>query len=78
MLTIVGMSFFLIFRFMNKYKIVRAVSLEDERRILLDLHQIARNPSLLEDDELNKKIYSEIDIAEHAIMLKRLPQDMSN
>lgn len=52
-------------------------ALRDERKVLLDLHQIAQNPELLEDEELNKKIYTELEISEHAIMLRNLPKDMS-
>lgn len=44
---------------------------------MLDLHQIAKNPELLEDEELNKKTYSELEISEHTIMLGNLPKDIS-
>mmetsp|Transcript_1681 Transcript_1681/g.2969 ORF Transcript_1681/g.2969 Transcript_1681/m.2969 type:complete len:601 (+) Transcript_1681:302-2104(+) len=40
------------------------------RQKLIDLHTISQNPDLLVDKEITARVYSEIDIAEHSIMLR--------
>ena len=54
---------------------------EDENTIteryeqrLIDLVQIQENPELLNDKEMSERLYTELDIAEHTIMLDGLPK----
>lgn len=41
---------------------------------LIDLAQIQANPELLNDPELGDRIYTDLDIAEHTIMISGLPR----
>ena len=41
---------------------------------MIDLHQISQNPSLLEDEVMSWKSYSELEIAQHCVMLEGIPK----
>lgn len=53
---------------------------EDERKksesVLVDVKKLRQEPRLLEDQDMYQKLYSDLEIAQHAIMLSNLPKDI--
>jgi hypothetical protein len=40
------------------------------------MHQISQNPSLLEDEIMSQKGYSELEVAQHTVMLEGIPKEI--
>ena len=43
---------------------------------LIDMRRIHDEPSLLEDEDMSEKLYSDFEIAEHTVMLKGIPKNI--
>lgn len=43
----------------------------------MDFSELLQDPQMLEDKDLYEKIYSEIEVSKHAVMLKGLPKHIA-